>query len=131
MMGTVPGMDSCIFEGAQNPADVYKYITGLGAPWDALSPSEQQMAVDKAKTDANGPHEAAQPQAAAEEKEAQLAAQLNAYEKCTTDMAQKDNAYISQQCPNSTTSIVDCWNCSEQVQQSAYFKEHFDCKPPY
>jgi len=62
---------------------------------------------------------------------AQQLAKINAYEKCTTDMAEKSSAYISQQCPNGTNNIMVYWKCAENVQQSAYYQQHFTCKAPY
>jgi len=65
-----------------------------------------------------------QQEAAQRDMEQQLA-KLNAYEKCTTEMAQKGIAYISQQCPNGANNIIDYWKCSQKVQQTAYYQQHF------
>jgi hypothetical protein len=118
----IAGMDACIAAGTQNPADVYKYITGesLGASWDALSDNEKQIAVDKATTDGNGPHQAAQRDAA-----------FNAYMNCLAEIGQKSDAYIRQQCPADPMDALKYMDCSAKIQASAYYQQHFTCKAPY
>jgi uncharacterized protein HemX len=77
------------------------------------------------------PQEQASQQTAMQKSEAQFQAQLNDYENCTMEIMQKGNAYIGQQCPNAMANITDYWKCSEKVQQSAYYQQHFTCKAPY
>src|SRR5262245_6637219 len=73
--------------------------------------------------------ELAQQQTAAQKDMAQLQAKLDSYLQCITDRTQKGSTYISTQCPDAMTNIVDHWKCSDKIRQSAYFKEHFTCNP--
>ena len=61
------------------------------------------------------PKQLAQQRAAAQQTEAEVQAKVDAHLKCVTDMTQKGNAYIGQQCPSSTTDMIDYRNCSEKV----------------
>jgi uncharacterized protein HemX len=74
------------------------------------------------------PQELAQQQAAAQKDMAQRQAKLDSYLKCITDTTQNGSAYISTQCPDAMTSMLEHWKCADKVRETAYFKEHFTCK---